>query len=85
MPRIKNTKSGVWTDPTIWDLGRVPQDGDKVTIKNNTRVTCPPDMTPIKGAAVEFEGMGAVLDTSRIKLTGVAMRGGSPSPVSRED
>ncbi len=84
MPQIKNVTSGVWTDPSIWDLGRIPKDGDKITIKNDTRVIVPADMVPIKGAAVVMEGMGSVLDTSRIKLTGVTMRGANAS-VSRED
>ncbi len=84
MARIKNTTSGVWTDPAIWDLGRTPRDGDKITIKNDTRVVVPADMVPIKGAAIEFEGMGAVLDTSRVKVSGVTMRGAGAS-ISRED
>lgn len=84
MPRIKNTASGVWTDPAIWDLGRIPKDGDKIIIANNTRVVVPADMVPIKGAAVEFEDMGAVLDTSRVKVSGLAFKGASAA-VAREE
>ena len=38
-PTISNVRSGNWTDPTIWSLGRVPTDLDRVAIGANTVVT----------------------------------------------
>lgn len=75
MPTNKNTRSGDWSDPAIWSLGRVPQDGDRVIIANDTRVTCTPQMVQIRGAEVVLEGMGSVLDTSRIKVSGLSFKG----------
>lgn len=84
MATIKSIQSGGWSDPNTWDLGRLPRDGDKVIIGNDTRVTCEPDMPQIKGASVHFEGMGSVLDTSRIRVSGLAFKGSNAS-VARED
>jgi hypothetical protein len=38
-PTISNVRSGNWADPTIWSLGRVPTDLDRVAIGTNTIVT----------------------------------------------
>ena len=38
-PTITNIRSGSWSDPTIWSLGRVPINGDKVQIAPQTTVT----------------------------------------------
>jgi hypothetical protein len=38
-PTISNIRSGNWSDPTIWSLGRVPTDQDRVAIGENTVVT----------------------------------------------
>jgi hypothetical protein len=38
-PTISNLRSGNWTDPTIWSLGRVPTDLDRVVIGANTVLT----------------------------------------------
>lgn len=84
MTRIKNLTSGVWTDPAIWDLGRVPTNKDRIIITNDTRVICPSDMPIITGAVIEFEGMGSVLDTSRIRVSGLSFRGAN-APVTREE
>jgi len=81
---IKSVKSGGWSDPATWDLNRVPHDGDKIIIGNDTRVTCEADMKQVRGGTVTFEGMGAVLDTSRIKVSGLAFKGGNAA-VARED
>jgi hypothetical protein len=32
MPSLTSIRSGYWNDPTVWDLGAVPADGDSVTI-----------------------------------------------------
>ncbi len=39
MAVITAVRSGRWTDPTIWDLGRVPTYGDTVVIPSNVTVT----------------------------------------------
>lgn len=75
MARITNVKSGDWSDPEIWDLGRVPEDGDKITIKNDTRVKCSANMEQIRGAEVVMGGMGAVLDLNQIKVSGLSFKG----------
>ena len=75
MARIMNITSGDWMDPEIWDLGRVPEDGDKITIKNDTRVVCSPRMAQIRGAEVVMGGMGAVLDMAQIKVSGLSFKG----------
>ncbi len=38
-PTIYTVKSGNWSDPTIWSLGRTPQAGDIVDINPGTTVT----------------------------------------------
>ena len=38
-PTITNIRSGSWSDPTIWSLGRVPINGDKVQIARGLPVT----------------------------------------------
>jgi hypothetical protein len=38
-PTITNVRSGDWTDPSIWSLGRVPTDSDRVAVGANTTVT----------------------------------------------
>ena len=38
-PTILSVRSGNWTDPGTWSLGRVPGDGDVVSITGNTTVT----------------------------------------------
>lgn len=80
MATIRSIRSGGWSDPATWNLGRTPRDGDRVIIGNDTRVVCEPHMAPIRGSQVEFEGMGGVLDTSKIKLTGVGMKGATSMP-----
>ncbi len=37
-PTITNIKSGSWTDPNTWSLGRVPTDNDRVMIAANTSI-----------------------------------------------
>ena len=32
MATLTSVKSGYWSDPTVWDLGVVPADGDAVTV-----------------------------------------------------
>jgi hypothetical protein len=38
-PTITSTGSGNWSDPAIWNLGRVPTNNDKVSIAQNSTVT----------------------------------------------
>jgi len=37
-PTITNIKSGGWSDPSVWSLGRVPTDNDRVLILTNTSI-----------------------------------------------
>jgi hypothetical protein len=39
----QSLKSGNWDDPTIWSLGRAPQDGDNVLVSYKTTVTITAD------------------------------------------
>lgn len=45
MATITSVKSGNWTDPNTWDLGRKPQDGDDVIIANGHIVIYDEDMS----------------------------------------
>lgn len=38
-PDLRSAKSGPWSDPTTWDTGRVPQDGECVVINADHTVT----------------------------------------------
>jgi hypothetical protein len=39
MATLTSVKSGYWNDPTVWDLGVVPADGDSVTVAAGHTVT----------------------------------------------
>lgn len=39
MPNVYSTKSGNWSDTSVWDAGRVPTIGDNVIIKSGHTVT----------------------------------------------
>ena len=38
-PDVRSVKSGPWSDPSTWDVGRVPQDGECVVVSADHTVT----------------------------------------------
>jgi hypothetical protein len=67
-PTIINVHSGNWADPSIWSLGRVPTDHDRVAIATNTSVS----YSTVSDAAldaVEISGTLTFSASSNTRLT----------------
>jgi hypothetical protein len=47
---IVTTKSGLWTDPTVWSCGRIPGSGDIVQVQAGHVVTVPANTTALAGS-----------------------------------
>jgi hypothetical protein len=60
MPTLTSTKSGNWSDPTVWNLNRLPAVGDQVVISAGHTVTY--DVVEGSSADVELGTAGNSLD-----------------------
>lgn len=77
---ITSVKNGKWVDPTIWDLKRVPKDGDIINICH--KVECTSDQKSVKGCTIIIDPGTGTLDTRHIKFAG--LRSGGISQTSQE-
>lgn len=64
-----SVKNGNWSDPSTWDQNKIPGDGDIINVAHH--VICDPMMKSIKGAQVSLSSSEAVLDTSKIRFSGL--------------
>lgn len=59
MASLTSVESGNWSDPTVWDLGSVPQDSDTVTIANGHTVVFDVDQSTFSdGVALTINSGG---------------------------
>lgn len=82
MPFFKTIKDGFWNDPEVWDLGRVPEDGDKIAVFH--RLKLHPDQTPLTGVLIEMKSPVACLDLNGVKATAISSQLRSPGSIARE-
>ncbi len=64
-PLVRSTQSGPWSDKATWDLGRVPQRGDRVLIRPGHVVTYDVD----SGEVIRLVQIAGTLDFARDRDT----------------
>lgn len=65
-PTISTVKSGKWTDPTVWSIGRVPNKGDNVLIAKGHEITVDTPINVEKKEVFDVIG-GAVCNAGTLK------------------
>ena len=70
-----SVRSGVWDDPSIWSLGRAPQNGDNVLIGNGTTVTIAGD----EAVSYNTDGTAARRAVNLLRVDGTLQFDTSPA------